>query len=209
MRILVADDHALVRRGIREIINEHLSYASIQEACTGEETLIRFRSESFDFVILDINLPDKNGIEVLKNLKKIRPETPIIVLSVYPDDQYGIRALKAGATSYLTKGCSPEELVMAMKKAFDGGRYISQSLAERMVKTLMPDAETAVHENLSNREFEVLVLIGKGLSITEISDRLSISVKTVSTYRSRLTEKLSLHSTPELIRYAMQHQLDQ
>ncbi len=211
MKVLVADDHGFMRRGIRQVLEEEFSPVVVHEAHNGTDALEKFRRETFDSVVLDINLPDKNGLEVLKELKQIRPEIPIIILSLYPEEQYALRAMKAGASSYLTKERAPEELVRAMKKVLQGGKYITESLGEKLIERLhqpVNDMNRLPHQALSDRELDVLVLIGKGESLTEISERLSISVKTVSTYRSRILEKLHLASTPELIRYVIQHQLD-
>ncbi len=211
MKVLVADDHGFMRRGIRQVLEEEFSPVVVHEAHTGTDALEKFQRETFDSVVLDINLPDKNGIEVLKELKQIHPEIPIIILSLYPEEQYALRAMRAGASSYLTKERAPEELVQAMKKVLQGGKYITESLGEKLVERLnqpVNDVNRLPHQILSDRELDVLVLIGKGESLTEISERLSISIKTVSTYRSRILEKLHLTSTAELIRYVIQHQLD-
>lgn len=211
MKVLVADDHGFMRRGIRQVLEEEFSTVVVHEAHNGTVALEKFQRETFDSVVLDINLPDKNGIEVLKELKQIHPEIPIIVLSLYPEEQYALRAMRAGASSYLTKERAPEELVQAMKKVLQGGKYITESLGEKLVERLnqpVNDVNRLPHQILSDRELNVLVLIGKGESLTEISERLSISIKTVSTYRSRILEKLHLTSTAELIRYVIHYQLD-
>jgi DNA-binding NarL/FixJ family response regulator len=206
MKILLADDHAIMRKGLRDVLVEGLGQVEIGEAATGRDALEAVRKQAWDAVVLDVNLPDKNGIEVLKEMKALRPGIPVVVLSLHPEDQYAVRMLKAGAAGYLTKEAAPEELVAALKKALHGGRYVSPALAEQLADSV-GGAPAEPHQTLSDRELEVLCLIARGKTPTEIADMLSLSVKTVSTYRARLLEKLRLHSTADLIRYAVDHKL--
>jgi two-component system invasion response regulator UvrY len=206
LHILLTDDHAIVRKGLKDVLVEGLGQVEVGEAATGREALEAVRKQAWDAVVLDINLPDKNGIEVLKEMKVLRPSMPVVVLSLHPEDQYAVRMLKAGAAGYLTKESAPEQLVSAVRKALAGGKYVSASLAEQLAAGLgTPAAEPLA--TLSDREMEVLCLIARGKTPTDIADSLSLSVKTVSTYRARLLEKLHLKTTADLIRYALDHKL--
>ncbi len=205
--ILVVDDHSIFRRGVKDILSEELPGVSVTETGKGHETMELVRQQRLDVVVLDINLPDKNGIEVLKEIKVLRPHLPVVILSLYPEDQYAMRAFKAGASGYLTKETVAEELITAIKKVIAGGVHVSQSLAEQLVSTFTPGHNTSLHQNLSDRELEVLTSIARGRTITEIADSLALSVKTVSTYKSRIHEKLNLKTSAELVRYAVEHDL--
>ena len=207
LRILVADDHAIVRQGLKQVLVEEFSQAYIEETSTGQETILAIQQQTWDVLILDIHFPDKNGLDILKEVKGIQPSLPVVVLSLYPEEQYGIRVLKAGGAGYLTKEMAPSELVSAIKKVLDGGRYVSPALAEQMAAYLSPHAHGPLYQVLSDRELEVLRHLGAGKTVTDISDLLALSVKTISTYRARLLEKLSLHSTADLIRYAIDNEL--
>ena len=207
LRILIADDHAVVRQGLRQVLIEKFSDADISEAATGKETLNAVQTASWDVLILDIHFPDKNGVDVLKEVKMIKPNLPVVVLSLSPEDQYGIRVLRAGGSAYLTKESAPEELVSAIMKVLDGGRYISQNLAEQLASYLAPDSRGPLHQTLSDREIEVLGYLANGRTVTDIADSLALSVKTISTYRARLLEKLNLKTTGDLIRYAVDNHL--
>jgi two-component system invasion response regulator UvrY len=207
MRILIADDHAVFRRGLRETLTEAFSRVTFGEAKTAQETLELARRQNWDVVILDISMPGKSGLDILDDLKRLRPGIPILLLTMHPEQQFARRALKAGAAGYLTKDSVTEELKEAVKKIVAGGRYVSATLAEKLAVDLRQGADLPLHELLSDREFQVLRMIASGKSVKDISDELSLSVKTVSTYRSRILEKTGLKTNAELIRYALQTQL--
>jgi DNA-binding NarL/FixJ family response regulator len=207
IRILLADDHAIVRRGLRQIILEDLGQAVVGEVATGQGVLDSVRKENWDAIVLDISLPDKNGLDVLKEVKALRPSLPVLIFSTGLEDQYAVRALKAGAAGYMAKELAEEELVAALKKVLKGGIYVSPSLAERLAGDVLGKADSAPHHALSDREIEVLRLLAKGKTVSDIADQLSLSVTTISTYRARLLEKLQLKSTAALIRYALDNKL--
>lgn len=207
LHILIADDHAIVRQGLRQVLTEEFEQAVISEASTGQGTLDAVKAQNWDVLILDIHLPDKNGVEILKEVKALQPELPVVILSLSPEDQYGIRVLKAGGAAYLTKESAPEELVSAVKRVLAGGRFVSSSLAEQLAASFSPKGSLPLHQSLSDRELEVLEHLGSGKTVTDIGETLGLSVKTVSTYRSRLLEKLHMKTTADLIRYAVEHSL--
>lgn len=207
MRVLIADDHALVRRGLKETIKESFPRATFGEAKTAQETLESVRRQDWEMVILDISMPGRSGLDILDDLKRLRPKMPVLFLSMYPEAQYARRALKSGAAGYLTKESIPEELKNAVRRVLAGGRYVSAALAERLAYDLGSRADTPVHELLSDREFQVLRMIASGKSVKEIADEISLSIKTVSTYRTRILEKTGMKTTADLIRYALQTQL--
>jgi DNA-binding NarL/FixJ family response regulator len=207
MRILIADDHAVVRQGLKQILAVAFKRASFGEAGNSQQTLERVAKESWDVVILDLTMPGLSGLEVLKEIKRAHPRLPVLILSVHPEDQFAVRLLKAGAAGYMTKESAPEELVGAVGKAVGGGRYVSPGLAEKMASLLVQDVDAAPHESLSDREFLILRLIASGKSVSIIARELSLSVKTVSTYRGRLLEKMGLTNNAELVHYAFQNHL--
>ena len=207
MRVLIADDHALFRRGLKETLSEAFSKVTYGEANTAQETLDCVRRADWELVILDISMPGKSGLDVLEDLQRLRPKLPILLLSMHPEEQFARRALKAGAAGYLTKDSVPEELKAAVRRVLNGGRYVSATLAERLAFDLRTGTATPLHEQLSDREFQVLRMIASGKTVKEIAEEISLSVKTVSTYRARLLEKTGLKTTAELIRYALQSQL--
>lgn len=207
MRVLIADDHAIVRRGLKETIRETFPKATFGEAATAQEALERVRQQDWDIVILDISMPGRSGLDILADLKRLRAKLPVLFLSMHPEEQYARRSLKAGAAGYLTKESIPDELKTAVRRVSAGGRYVSASLAERLAFDLREGGDLPVHELLSDREFQVLRMIAEGKTIKNIADDLSLSVKTVSTYRARILEKTGLKTTAELIRYALQAQL--
>jgi DNA-binding NarL/FixJ family response regulator len=207
MRVLIADDHAVFRRGLRDTLAEVFSRVTFGEARTAQETLDQVRRQDWDVVILDISMPGKSGLDILDELKRMRPKLPILLLSMHPEQQFARRALKAGAAGYLTKESVPEELKTAIKKIAAGGRYVSAALAEKLAVDLWEGADLPLHELLSDREFQVLRMIASGKSVKEISEDLSLSVKTVSTYRARILEKTGMKTNADLIRYALQTQL--
>lgn len=205
-QILIADDHPIVRRGLKDIVVE-LGESDVLEASSGAEVLELVAHQPIDAVLLDISMPGRNGLETLQDLKREYPKLPVIMLTIYPEDQYAVRAMKAGADGYLTKDSAPDELVSALTKVFKGGKYISSSLAERLAGELQRPAEKPPHEQLSDREFEVFRQLGTGLTITEIAERLSLSVKTVSTYRTRILEKMRMKSNSEVVQYVFRYKL--
>lgn len=207
MRILIADDHAVFRRGLKETIGEAFPKVTFGEANTAQETLDWVRRHNWEIVILDISMPGKSGLDILDDLRRLRPKLPVLFLSMYPEAQYARRALKAGAAGYLTKESIPEELQTAVRRVLGGGRYVSATLAERLAYDLGSGAEMPVHELLSDREFQVLRMIASGKTVKDIADEISLSVKTVSTYRTRILEKTGMKTTADLIRYALQSQL--
>jgi DNA-binding NarL/FixJ family response regulator len=207
MRILIADDHAVVRQGLKRILAEAFKRASFGEAANSQQTLERVWKEPWDVVILDLTMPGRSGLEVLKEIKARRPTLPVLMLSMHPEDQFAVRLLKAGAAGYLTKESAPEELVGAVRKAVSGGRYVSPAVAERMASLLANYTQAAPHESLSDREFQVLSLIASGKSVGIIARELSLSVKTISTHRSRLLEKMGMSNNAQLVHYAFQNQL--
>ncbi len=206
MKILIADDHAIVRKGLRQIV-EQTGNMSVDEAVNGQDVLVKVRGERWDVLILDISMPGGNGLDVLQEVKHMLPNLPILVLSVHPEDQYAIRVLKAGASGYMNKDCAPDELLNAIQKVYSGGKYISPKLAEQLACAISGNYDALPHEILSDREYRVLVMIGAGKSVSEIADELTLSVKTVSTYRARILEKLNLRNNADMIRYVIERQL--
>lgn len=206
-RILVADDHAVVRKGLVQIISEAMDLEVAAEASNGSEVIELMRRDEFDVVVLDINMPDKGGFETLQHLAAEFPDVPVLVLSMYSEEQYAVRVLRAGASGYLTKESAPDQLVTAIRRVAGGNRYVSAAAADVLVKLLDGDPDKLPHELLSNREFQVMVQLAGGKSVTEISELLSLSVKTVSTYRSRVLGKMKMSSNAELARYALENDL--
>jgi DNA-binding NarL/FixJ family response regulator len=207
LRILIADDHPVFRRGLKQIIDETPDMYVADEAADGWEALRKGTTGDYDIVLLDISMPYKNGLDVLSQLKSARPALPVLVVSMHPEEQYAVRALKAGASGYLTKESAPEEMLLAIQKVSGGGKYVSVSLGENLASMLQGDGQLLSHQALSNREYQVLRLIASGKTVSEIGQELSLSVKTVSTYRARILEKLRMKINAELIRYATENQL--
>lgn len=207
MKILIADDHTVVRQGLKLILAESFKRATFGDAANSAQTLERVTRERWDIVILDLTMPGRSGLEVLKEIKSRFPTLPVLILSMHPEDQFAVRLLKAGASGYMTKESAPEELVGAMHKALAGGRYISPGLAEKMASLLVNDLQNAPHERLSDREFLILRLIASGKPVGVIARELSLSVKTVSTYRTRLLEKMGLTNNAEIVHYAFHNNL--
>ena len=207
MRILVCDDHPIVRRGLREILEQAGAPVTVGEAASAAEGLALARKQSWDTVVLDITMPGRSGLELLKELKSERPRVPVLVLSVHPAEQYAVRVLRAGASGYLTKESAPEELLTAIRHIVRGGRYISPSVGETLADDLGRPAEQLPHHGLSDREFEIMRRLASGKRVSEIADQLHLSVKTVSTYRARVLRKLNLRTTAEIMRYALKHGL--
>lgn len=207
MKIIVADDHAVVRKGLKQILLDMPGANSVEEVNNGSELIEKLKKEEFDFIILDISMPGKSGLEVLKEIKTMKPQLPVLILSIHPEELYAVRALKAGASGYLTKDSAPEELVTAIHKVLAGRKYITQSLAEKLAHNFDAKTDKLPHENLSDREFEVFKLIASGRTITDIAEKLFLSVKTVSTYRARIYGKTSLKSRSDITLYAIKNGL--
>jgi DNA-binding NarL/FixJ family response regulator len=209
IRCLVADDHPIVRAGLVGLISAQSDMEHPGEAGTAAEVLARTRDEHWDLVILDLNLPDASGLDVLRRIRRERPALPVLILSAHAEEQFAVRTLRAGASGYLNKQQAPEELVVAIRRVLAGRRYVSGALAERLAAALDPAAaaDRDPHESLSDREFQVLRLLGRGSAVSGIAKELHLSVKTVSTYRARLLEKLGLDSTAELVAYAIRNGL--
>jgi DNA-binding NarL/FixJ family response regulator len=207
LKILVIDDHEVVRRGVKQILQETFPHVEVGEADTGQKGIAAVRQEPWDLAIVDISLPDQSGLELLCELHDTAPQLPLMVLSLHSEEQYAVRAFRAGAMAYLTKQTAPEELARAVQQVLTGRMYVTASIGERMAGSLSKDSTGPDHHTLSNREFEVLRCLAQGQSIKSIGQSLDLSVKTVSTYRARLLGKLQLSTTAELIRYALDHHL--
>ncbi len=207
MHILITDDHAVVRRGLREILADSLDGATFSEAGNADDALRVLAKHSISILVLDINMPGRSGLDLLKDVKGLYPRLPVIVLSVQSEDQYALRCLKAGASAYINKDSAPEELAQAARRVLGGGRYVSAAVAEKLVTILDEGGDRPRHHLLSDRELEVMLMIASGVSLTEIGNRLHVSAKTVSTYRSRVMDKMGMRTNAELTRYAMSHNL--
>lgn len=207
MRVLLVDDHPMVRAGVRSLLEDELPGVEVAEAGNGPEALERVRTADWDVVVLDLSLPGRSGLEVLKELRALRPRLPVLVMTMYAEDQYALRALRAGASGYLTKGSEPSELLQALRKVGAGGRYVSPALAEHLAVRLASEQGVPLHETLSDRELQVLRMLALGKSVKDIGVELGLSEKTISTYRTRILEKLSLATTADLIRYAIRANL--
>ncbi|MFQ6615438.1 MAG: response regulator [Fidelibacterota bacterium] len=203
IRVLIADDHAIVRRGLRELLGETSDIQATAEATNGHEVLEKVREDDFDVLLLDISMPGKNGIDVLKDLRAEKQALPVLILSMYPEEQYAVRALKAGASGYLAKDVAPESLIDAIRKVHSGGRYITSTLAERLVLELSTQNRKDLHLRLSDREYEVMRGIASGKTVSEIATDLSLSTKTVSTYRDRTLKKMGMKTNAQLTHYAI------
>src|SRR2546421_520260 len=207
MRILVCDDHPVVRKGLREILEQEDAPVTVAEAASAQEALELARKKAWDTVVLDITMPGRSGLELLRDLKRERPDVPVLVLSVHPAEQYAARVLRAGASGYLTKESAPEELLTAVRRIVRGGRYVSPSVGETLAADLGRPADELPHQGLSDREFEIMRLLASGKRASEIAAELHLSVKTVSTYRARVLTKLNLRTTAQVMRYAITHGL--
>ena len=207
IKVLIVDDHAIVREGLKQVLADAPDLEVTGEASSGEEALEKVRAGHWDVVVLDISLPGINGLVVLQQIKRQYPDLPVLVLSMYGEEQYAVRTLKAGAAGYLTKETAPHELVTAIRKVGSGGKYMSPSLMEKMVSALATDLKRPKHETLSDREFQVLCMIAAGKTLTGIGEDLGLSVKTVSTHRARMLKKMRLKSNAELIHYAIRYGL--
>jgi DNA-binding NarL/FixJ family response regulator len=207
LNILIVDDHAIVRRGLKQILEGEKDLATVSEAKDGHEALQMTRDQAWDLVILDINLPGQSGLDVLIELRHLNPKLPVLIMSMYSEDQYAVQAFKAGAVGYLNKQSAPEELVIAIKKISAGGKYVSASMAELLAANMNTQHEKTAQEILSNREYQVLILIASGKTVSEIAATMSLSVKTISTFRTRVLTKMNLKSNAELTYYAIHHGL--
>jgi DNA-binding NarL/FixJ family response regulator len=207
IKILIADDHAFLREGIKKTVHDEIDMKIIGEASNANDALEMILSLQPDVVIMDISMPGKSGLDVLKDLKAMKKKYKVLILSMHPEDRFAIRALKAGAAGYLTKESAPDELVKAIRTVLTGRKYVSKALADRLVDILSDNMDKLPHENLSDREYEVFIKIASGNKATEIAEELSISVHTVNTYRARILEKLSMNSNVELSQYAMHNNL--
>src|SRR5499433_3363047 len=207
IKICVVDDHAVVREGLKRIIAENPGMAVTAEAGDGHEALKVIQTEPCDVVLLDLTMPNRSGLDVLKQLHSETPRLPVLVLSMHSEDQYAVRVLRAGAAGYLTKESAPAKLVQAIRKVVRGGKYVSPTLAEKLVYDLGADTDKAPHEILSDREYQVLCMIASGKTVTQIAGELGLSVKTISTYRVRILEKLNMKNNAEMTRYAIKEGL--
>jgi DNA-binding NarL/FixJ family response regulator len=208
LRVLLVDDHAVVRKGIKTILEEQLAGVTVSEAGDGDEALAALaRTPTPDVVVLDLSMPGRSGIDLLAEVKHRHPKLPVLVMSLHAEEQFAMRALRAGAAGYLTKAAIPEQVIAAITKVARGGRYVSEAFAERLVTEMERPSAGAPHERLSDREFEVMRQIASGQTVSEIAETMKLSVKTVSTYRARLLEKMGLATNAELTRYAIEHGL--
>ncbi len=207
IHVLIADDHAIVRQGLKQILSETDDLVVTGEADDGAEALQLARQQPWDVFLLDVSMPNRNGIDTLKQLKKEFPRLPVLILSMHPEEQYAVRALKAGAAGYLTKQSAPEQLVTAIRQVAGGKKYVSAAVAQQLVEALSDNTDKLPHERITDREYQVLVMIAAGNPLTQIAESLNLGVATVSTYRARLLEKMGLRSTAELIRYGLENGL--
>ena len=207
IRVLIADDHAIVRQGLRQILSETSDLIVAGEAEDGSDAVHLARDKRWDVFLLDVSMPSRNGIDVLKQLRREFPRQPVLILSMHSEEQYAVRAIKAGAAGYLTKQSAPELLVTAIRQVASGKKFISPTLAEQLAAAISDDGDKLPHERVTDREYQVLVRIASGKTLTRIAEELNLSVKTVSEYRKRLLEKMRLDTTAELIRYGIEHSL--
>lgn len=207
LRVLIADDHEIVRKGLGKVLVETLQPIKVDEAGNGQEALSKILRSEYDLVVLDLKMPGKSGLDVLKEIKQHRPKLPVLILSMHPEEQFAIRAIRAGAAGYLTKECAGDELVLAIRKALKGERYISGSLAQILAGELDSDSEKPLHEVLSDREYQVMLMIASGKPVGAIAEELCLSVKTISSYRSNILLKTRMKNNAEITHYAIQNKL--
>jgi two-component system, NarL family, invasion response regulator UvrY len=207
LRVVIADDHPVVLKGLKDIILESFANATVDEASKGYELMQKIQDNDYDLVLLDISLPDIHGLEVLKEIKRKKPSLEVLIISMYPEEDYAVRAIRAGARGYVTKRTASDELVEAVRRILSGKRYISPGFAQKMLLDFESDAEKPAHQELSTRELQVISRIGKGKSTKQIAEELNVSANTVRTYRTRILEKTGLKGTSELIHYALTHGL--
>jgi len=206
-RILLVDDHPVVRQGIKQVLSDAFHPAQMGEASNAEEGMAEIKSTEWDVLVLDLSLPGTSGLDLLKDLRRERPTLPVLVLSMYSPDQFARRAMNAGASGYLTKDSNPNELIKAVGEVIAGRRYLNPAVVGEMVSPLQPESGQRPHEALSDREYQVLRMIASGLTVSQVAARLTLSVKTVSTYRARVLEKMNMKTTAELMHYGIQHGL--
>lgn len=207
MKILIADDHPIYRGGLKQFLCKSFEQVVVDEASNGSEALNKISKNDYDIVLLDIDMPGRSGLEIIKDVKKEKPKLSVLMLSAYSEEQYAIRSLKSGASGYLTKKSVPGELIKAIKKVTKGGKYLTLSIAERLASAIEENSEMSPHERLSNREYQVMCMIAHGSALKEISEELSLSESTVSTYRTRILEKMGLKNNSEIISYAIRNGL--
>ena len=207
IKILIADDHTIFREGLKHILAEYPDLVVADEANNGQEVLDKIWKNNYDMVLLDITMPGMTGLEVLKQLKNEKPKLPVLILSMHPEEQYAVRVIRAGASGYLTKESAPDELITAIRKISQGRKYITSSLAERLAFEVEADSEKPLHDILSDREYQVLRMIAEGKTVKNIAKELSLSIKTVSTYRTRIMEKMKMKTNAELMHYVIKHQI--
>ena len=207
IKMLIADDHAIIRQGLKQILADVHDIVVADEASNGTEALNQALNKDYDVIILDITMPDRSGLDILKELKSRKPNLKVLILSMHPEEQYAVRALRAGASGYLTKDSVPDELIAAIRKAVLGHKYVSSSLAEKLASELGTNAGRLLHQALSDREYEVMLMMASGKRVTEIADKLCLSVKTVGTYRARLLRKMRMKNNAELVRYCLENSL--
>lgn len=207
IRILIADDHPIVREGYKKILTSQSDMDVTGEAGNGQEVLDLIQKKDFELILLDISMPGRSGLEILKELRSRKPHLPVMILSIYPEEQYAVRAFRDGASGYLTKASTPKELISAIRKVSQGGRYVTEALAEKLTYFLHGDADKVPHEKLSDREYQVMLLIASGKTVTQIADELCLSVKTISTYRRHILEKMQFTTNAEITMYAIQNKL--
>lgn len=207
IRILIADDHPIVREGYKKILTSQPDMDVTGEAGNGQEVLDLIQKKDFELILLDISMPGRSGLEILKELRSRKPHLPVMILSIYPEEQYAVRAFRDGASGYLTKASTPKELIAAIRKVSQGGRYVTEALAEKLTYFLHGDADKVPHEKLSDREYQVMLLIASGKTVTQIADELCLSVKTISTYRRHILEKMQFTTNAEITMYAIQNKL--
>jgi DNA-binding NarL/FixJ family response regulator len=206
-RMLIADDHEIFRKGLKDLIREMNSKVVVDEADNGYEVITKMWEHDYDAVLLDISMPGRNGIDILKQLKGYKPDLQVLILSIYPEEQFAMRALKAGAAGYLTKAAKSDELVTAIRQVIKGKRYISSSLADKLVNYVESGNEKALHEVLSDREYEVMCMTAEGRSVKQIAMKLALSDKTISTYRARILIKMKMNNMAQLIQYAINNRM--
>ncbi len=207
IRVIIVDDHAVVRKGLRQIFEETPDIDAVEEAGSGDELFKKIRYSDYDVVILDISMPGRDGLDIIKELRYMRPELKVLIFTMYPEEQYAVRVIKAGASGYLNKESEPEELITAIRRVAQGRKYISSHLAELLATTLEGGGEKQPHETLSDREFQVMCMIASGKTVSEIANVINLSINTVSTYRLRVLEKMNMKSNAELTHYAIKMQL--
>ena len=207
IRVVIADDHTILREGLRQLLSTAPEIEVVDEASDGHEVMARVREREFDVLLLDMSMPGRSGIELIRQVRAEKPKLRILVLSMHEEEQYAVRAIKAGASGYLTKDSAATQLVTAIRKVASGGAFITAEVAEQLALGAMPDVEGPLHARLSDREYEVFQLLVAGISVTDIATRLNLSAKTVSTHKARLMEKLGIDNPADLVKYAMQHKL--